>query len=353
MADNRSIFDEPHHQSLELLAAQALSEGNFATAFKLADRRCRIPPAPEPHCYLLRGTASFQMGAKAAAVADIAKALEIAPDNILGNHRMLAWAEQPQQKSQAAFALVGQETNFGLLHNAINFLHKNGQRNFAKVTIFADAIEGWAVWMDDAPLTISIAGGADDVSTICEPDAFHPLAKYGHATNFTIKRTKSTAPQSILLSVSDSVLYSTRIAGNEPKPQVPVRWPQALSVREQGVTVIVPVYGDYDATLLCLESLLDELKSSGHRAILVDDATPDPRIAKYLAKLGTRSGVEVLVNARNLGFIGSVNRALEQIKQDDIILLNSDTIVPKDFINRLTSMARSSVRHRHCHALVE
>jgi hypothetical protein len=29
MADDRTIFDEPHHQSLELLAAQALSDGNI------------------------------------------------------------------------------------------------------------------------------------------------------------------------------------------------------------------------------------------------------------------------------------------------------------------------------------
>ena len=52
MADVRTIFDEPHHQSLELLAAQALAENNISTAFKLADRRCRILPLPEPHSYL-------------------------------------------------------------------------------------------------------------------------------------------------------------------------------------------------------------------------------------------------------------------------------------------------------------
>ena len=39
------------------------------------------------------------MGAKAAAIADIAKALEIAPNNIAANRRMLAWATEPQQET--------------------------------------------------------------------------------------------------------------------------------------------------------------------------------------------------------------------------------------------------------------
>ena len=114
------------------------------------------------------------------------------------------------------------------------------------------------------------------------------------------------------------------------------------TLRTQQVTVIVPVYRDYDATRVCIETLLSELKASGHRAILVDDATPDPRIAKCLVKSATDGRVEVIINAHNLGFIGSVNRALERIKQGDVILLNSDTIVPRGFIDRLAAAARSS-----------
>ena len=56
----------------------------------------------------------------------------------------------------------------------------------------------------------------------------------------------------------------------------------------------------------------------------------------------TNPRVEVIINAHNLGFIGSVNRALERIKQGDVILLNSDTIVPRGFIDRLAAAARSS-----------
>ena len=53
------------------------------------------------------------------------------------------------------------------------------------------------------------------------------------------------------------------------------------------VTVIVPVYGDYDATRACLDSLRPQLDARrGRRAVLVDDATPDPRIRAILQELG-------------------------------------------------------------------
>jgi hypothetical protein len=216
MAGDRTIFDEPHHQSLELLATQALAEGNAATAFKLADRRCRILPVPEPHCYVLRGEASFQMGAKAPAIADIARALEIAPDNIAANRRMLAWARGPQQK-RAAFALIAQEQQFNSLRKVIQVLRNDGQRNLANVTVLEDAIEGWAVWQDEAPLEISISNGAHPVTEKFEPDPFHPLGDNGHATSFNVRRPQSASPQSILLSIAGSVFHSTRTAGNDPQ----------------------------------------------------------------------------------------------------------------------------------------
>ncbi len=84
------------------------------------------------------------------------------------------------------------------------------------------------------------------------------------------------------------------------------------------------------------------MSSGRHRAILVNDATPEPKIAKYLAGLEAKSCVDVLINARNLGFTGSVNRALVQVKQGDVIILNADTVVPPGFIKRLADAARSS-----------
>ncbi len=300
MTDERTIFDEPHHQSLEFLAARALVERHFAAAFRFADRRCRILPAPEAHSYVLRGEASYYLGAKRAAIADVAKALDIAPDDVGANRRMLAWTCGARQL-RAALAIIQQDNNLGSVCAAAHILRKRGQRMFAKVNIFKDVIEGWAVWHRDAPLEVSIAaGGAESVEKF-DADVFHPLGEFGFATSFRVHRPKSTTPQTLMLSLAGEVFYSARAAGNEIPLRRRVVWPQLRNSRAQQVTVIVPAYKDYDATRACTDSLLYELKASGHKTILVDDATPDPRIAQYLAKLSTNPRVEVIINARNLG----------------------------------------------------
>ncbi len=340
MVGDRTIFDEPHHQSLELLAAQALAASDTTTAFKLADRRCRIVPTPEAHCYLLRGEASYSLGATPAAVADLAKALEVAPDDIAANRRMLAWGDRAQQL-QAALSLVRYDNNLKSVRDAAQILTDNGHRNFAKVTVFADHIEGWAVWHGNSPLLISIADNREEITQEYEGDAFHPLAQYGAATSFRMRRPQSMSPQTVLLSAGGTALYAARTAGNKRPPRVRVIQPRPPTTGRDQITVIVPIYGDFDATRLCLETLLDALKVSGHRAILIDDETPEPRIAEHLAQLATDPRIELIVNARNLGFVGSVNRALDCIKQGDVILLNSDTVVPRDFIERLAAAAHA------------
>ena len=75
--------------------------------------------------------------------------LQIAPDNIAANRRMLAWADGSRQL-QAAYALIRQEHNFDLLRKAIQVLIKVGQRNLSNMVVLEDAIEGWAVWQDEA-----------------------------------------------------------------------------------------------------------------------------------------------------------------------------------------------------------
>jgi GT2 family glycosyltransferase len=342
MAVDRTIFDEPHYESLELLAAVALADGNIVPAFKLADRRCRIPPVPEAHCYVLRGEASYKMGAKADAIADIVKALDIAPGNIAANRRMLAWANGDQQIN-AALNLIDQERDLSLLAKAIQILQERGQGRFANVTVYDDAIEGWAVWDNNANLEISITDGAKTVSTTFEPDTRHPLAGYGSAVSFSMRRPRSSEPQTILLSVDGNVFQRTRAHSNAAKRTNGVGRRLATGAGCPPITVVVPVYGDYEATALCLEALREALKLPHHHAIIINDATRDPRIGRYLYEIAVDGDAKVLVNPYNLGFVGSVNRALNQIADGDVIILNSDTVIPPDFIDRLSAAAQSSL----------
>ncbi|MEO6779464.1 MAG: hypothetical protein ABI407_00675, partial [Bradyrhizobium sp.] len=57
----------PHHQALEIVAANALAAKDFVAAFQYADRRCRIEPAALAHCYVLRAEAAYNIGETKAA----------------------------------------------------------------------------------------------------------------------------------------------------------------------------------------------------------------------------------------------------------------------------------------------
>src|SRR5262249_20700642 len=87
---------------------------------------------------------------------------------------------------------------------------------------------------------------------------------------------------------------------------------------------------------------LGQLDRSRHHVIVVNDASPDPRIHRKLDEMAKDSNVRVLSNSHNLGFVGAVNRAIAEVPLGDVVLLNSDTIVPAGAIDRLASAAQLS-----------
>ena len=248
MLEDRTIFDEPHYRSLERLAVQALASGRHDQAFAYADRRFRIEPPPGPHSYTLRAEALFQMGDRVAAIADLDQALRLAPDDVAANRRMLAWAEGAR-KSEAALNLTARERDTKVLREAIEALCAAGRRHVAHATVYDDAIRGWAVWQRGRALEITITGDAGILTTLIEADSSHAFADLGQAANFDLRRPKSTAPQSIVLSIGDEVIYSTHAPANKPLPKKqpqfrPVDYARPSETRN--VAVIVPVYADFE-----------------------------------------------------------------------------------------------------------
>ena len=116
--------------------------------------------------------------------------------------------------------------------------------------------------------------------------------------------------------------------------------------------MLVPVYKGIADTKACLDLLAEAVRTgvSGiAEIILVDDASPEPAMAELLREqagkgLYRRLGVavQVLRNPGNLGFVASVNAGIAAaMPRNDILLLNSDTVVPVGFAARLQAAAYS------------
>ena len=107
--------------------------------------------------------------------------------------------------------------------------------------------------------------------------------------------------------------------------------------------VVIPVYRGREETLACIDTVLATIGEHG-RVIVVDDATDDAALAAALDGLATAQRITLLRNEKNLGFVGSVNRALAMQSTHDIVLLNSDTLVFNDWLQRLRATAYSASR---------
>jgi GT2 family glycosyltransferase len=142
-------------------------------------------------------------------------------------------------------------------------------------------------------------------------------------------------PWSVAFEADARILQGSPIVFDPPAPS-PARRSQT---NERAIDVIIPVYKDRAAVRTCIKSVLASLpqNKSRTRVIVVDDASPDAAIATWLDGLARSGWITLLRNRFNLGFIEAVNRALRQSETNDALLLNSDTEVFGDWVDRLAS----------------
>nr|WP_279308203.1 glycosyltransferase [Niveispirillum sp. BGYR6] len=123
----------------------------------------------------------------------------------------------------------------------------------------------------------------------------------------------------------------------------PLFLPQPLPpppVLEPVVDVIVPVYGDLEATRLCFERLLTCDPGLPMRVIAIDDCGPEPAIAQLLDRLAAGGHIMLRRNPANLGFVRSVNIGMAMSAgARDVVLLNADTAVAPGWLRRLHDAA--------------
>lgn len=116
--------------------------------------------------------------------------------------------------------------------------------------------------------------------------------------------------------------------------------PMAFSAQPRPtISVVLPIYGDYEGTQICFEQLRRHQDENGYRVIAVWDCGPDPRLRDLCRDYAEKAGFTYLENAENVGFSGTVNAGMLAAGTDDVILLNSDTVPCGDWALRLQDAA--------------
>lgn len=107
--------------------------------------------------------------------------------------------------------------------------------------------------------------------------------------------------------------------------------------RTPGIAVILPVYRDIRVTRACIESCLPDIIAQGGLLILINDASPEHGMQDMLQEWASQypETIRLLVNEENLGFVVTVNRGLRELANDDVVLLNSDVLTPKRWLETL------------------
>lgn len=131
----------------------------------------------------------------------------------------------------------------------------------------------------------------------------------------------------------------------------PVMFREVLSTESADdiikVDVIIPVYRGREETISCIKSIIrsKEENVTAFELIVIDDASPDFVLVSELKRLSKELDFTFLSNPENKGFVATVNRGIKLHPWRDVIILNSDTLVPNsNWLDRLRKAAYSDER---------
>jgi GT2 family glycosyltransferase len=110
------------------------------------------------------------------------------------------------------------------------------------------------------------------------------------------------------------------------------------AARLRPVDVVVPAYRGRAQTLACLDSVLATVPRRT-RVWVIDDASPEPDLVAALEALARQKRIRLVRLPENRGFPAAANAGLRACTPRDAVLLNSDTLVPPGWLDRLRAAA--------------
>ncbi|GAA4265388.1 glycosyltransferase family 2 protein [Frondihabitans peucedani] len=139
------------------------------------------------------------------------------------------------------------------------------------------------------------------------------------------------------------------VAGGHTSEEPHLTVTSARSGARRPVSIVVPIYDDLDGLLACLQSLIEHVDFDVDRVVLANDAGPNADVIEeaVLKQVDGHDGFEYHRNKTNLGFLGNCNNVVLNLDHtgNDVMLLNSDTVVTAGFIDEMSAVLYESESH--------
>lgn len=125
-----------------------------------------------------------------------------------------------------------------------------------------------------------------------------------------------------------------------PAPEAWAAVSPAADAAAAECVIVMPVYKGHDETLAAIHAVLAARQQTRFALLVIDDGSPDAALGAALAALAARGLFLHTRHATNRGFVATVNEGLGRFAGTDAILLNTDTEVFGDWLDRLVAHAR-------------
>lgn len=321
------------------LARDAFRRADYATAWLISDRLVRISGAADPLPLVLRASALARLGQAERSGKDLEQAAFADPFDRLANEAIIASGE-PAAREKAFRRLIDAAVppDGPAL---VGHLARLGKSALVRCEAADDGIILAGLAAAPTRLQITCRGEGRTFTTEL---AITEAARNGGAPFQGRLRLPWPDGENALALATEGLSAIVHPATVLRPLAEPPPTPMATAASGKRLLVVVPVHDDFDATRACFSALGASLPHTA-RIIAVDDRTPDPRIAGLLDALAHAGRITLIRNGVNLGFAASVNRALEQrLPDEDVALVNADTIVPPEALDRLHHILRREER---------
>ena len=305
--------------------------------YYIADRLCR-QVRPIARDYLERSLALDRLGFGESASVDLGKAEDIGALDV----SVLSWLSRhhPDRQTRchsARILLSIDQAGRADVDEAVNCLFANGERVVHHARRRGAFVQGWVASFDRGEPSIDVRIG--DGRQMTFPMSYDRVVLGtggGLRAPFSVPANRSLPVvirgRVALLSSQPTIIYPEAVA------LVATESPLDVSI---GLSVIVPIFGDPDSLADCLDAL-SEQATSDVAFIVIDDASPDRRVADIGRRFSLESKAIYRRSLVNGGFAAAVNLGLSLCPWGDVLILNSDVVLPGSALERLRAAARSA-----------